>query len=193
VPGAARSGQPPVGTVGGVSAEPPRAGEHPLATMITDAAAGRFPEPDGGWQRVPPWRPGLEAIFSFTAHAVLAVAPDVSVQRVAALGVHGFRGAHDPRLIAALAGPEGWIDSLDMLMAARGTGRPGVPPRLVDRRDLVTHPRARLAARLRDEPRVLGCPDPRRSPPPTPSPGLARPSPPGLPPGPGARRPGGRT
>ena len=163
MPGAALSGQPPVGTVGGVSAEPPRAGEHPLATMITDAAAGRFPEPDGGWQRVPPWRPGLEAIFSFTAHAVFAVAPDVSDQRLAALGADGFGGAHDPRLIAALAGPEGWIDSLDMLMAARGTGRPGVPPRLVDRRDLATHPRARLAARLRDEPRVLGYPDPRRS------------------------------
>src|SRR5262249_56409740 len=129
--------------------------------MITDAAAGRFPEPEGGWQRVPPWRPGLEAIFSFTAHAVFAVAPDVSDQRLAGLGADGFGGAHDPRLIAALAGPEGWIDSLDMLMAARGTGRPGVPPPLVDPRDLATHPRARL-------------PPPR----PGPAPGPGRPRPP---------------
>jgi hypothetical protein len=48
--------------VGGVSAEPPPAGEHPLACLIAAAAAGRFPEPDGGGERVPPWRPGLEAI-----------------------------------------------------------------------------------------------------------------------------------
>src|SRR5262249_34632338 len=157
-------GEPPVGAGGGVPAEPPRAGEHPLATMITDAAAGRFPEPDGGWQRVRPWRRGLGAIFSFTAHAVFAVAPDVSDQRLAALGADGFGGAHDPRLIAALAGPEGWIDSLDMLMAARGTGRPGVPPRLVDRRDLATHPRARLPAPPPAAPPRPGLPAPRPAP-----------------------------
>jgi hypothetical protein len=51
------------GTVSGVSAETPRTGEHPLAGLITAAAAGQFPDPDGGWERVPPWRPGLEAIF----------------------------------------------------------------------------------------------------------------------------------
>ena len=49
-------------------------------------------------------------------------------------GVNGLGGAHDPRLIAALAGPDGWIASLDVLLAGRGTGRPGAagagPPRL---------------------------------------------------------------
>ena len=151
------------GTVGGVSAEPPRTAEHPLAGLIAAAAAGQFPDPDGGWERVPPWRPGLEAVFSFTAHAVFAVAPDISDQRIALLGADGFGGAHDPRLIAALAGPAGWIDSLDMLLAGRGTGRPGAPPRLVDRPDLAAHPRARFAAGIRDEPRVLGYPDRSRS------------------------------
>jgi hypothetical protein len=151
------------GTVSGVSAETPRTGEHPLAGLITAAAAGQFPDPDGGWERVPPWRPGLEAIFSFTAHAVFAVAPDISDQRIASLGADGLGGAHDPRLIAALAGPAGWIDSLDMLLAGHGTGRPGAPPRLVDRPDLAAHPRARFAARIRDEPRVLGYPDRSRS------------------------------
>ena len=112
---------------------------------------------------MPPWRPGLEAIFSFTAHAVFAVAPDISDRRIASLGADGFGGAHDPRLITALAGPEGWIDALDMLLAGRGTRRPGRPPRLVDRPDLAAHPRARFAARIRDEPRVLGYPDSRRS------------------------------
>ena len=141
----------------------PSAGAHPLAGLITAAAAGRFPDPDGGWRRVPPWRPGLEAVLSFTGHAVFAVAPDITDHRLAALGADGFGGAHDPRLITALAGPEGWIDCLDMLMAARGTGQAGVPPRLAERPDLAAHSRAAFAATIRDHPRVLGYPDPGRS------------------------------
>src|SRR5262249_41329686 len=131
--------------------------------MITDAAAGRFPEPDGGWERVPPWRPGLEAIFSFTAHAVFAVAPDISDRRIASLGADGFGGAHDPRLIAALAGPDGWIDARALLLAGRGPGRPGVAPGRPGRPARAAHPRGGFAARIRDEPRVLGYPDPGRS------------------------------
>jgi hypothetical protein len=137
--------------------------EHPLARLITAAAAGQFPDPDGGWQRVPPWRPGLEAIISFTGHAVFAVRPDIPDERLRSLGADGFGGAHDPRLISALAGPDGWIDCLDMLLGGRGTGRPGTPPRLVGRPDLADHPRARLAGRIRDQARVLGYPDKARS------------------------------
>jgi hypothetical protein len=72
---------------------------------------------------------------AFTGHAVLAVAPDVSDARIIELGANGLGGAHDPRLVAALAGPDGWIDSLDVLLAGRGTGeadradpRPGHGP-----------------------------------------------------------------
>jgi hypothetical protein len=143
--------------------EQPSPAEHPLARLITAAAAGRFPDPDGRWHRVPPWRAGLEAIFAFTGHAVFAVAPDITDDRLAALGADGFGGAHDPRLITALAGPDGWMDVLDMLMAGRGTGRPGVPAPLIGRPDLASHPRARFAATIRDEPRVLGYPGPDRS------------------------------
>jgi hypothetical protein len=137
--------------------------DHPLAGLIAAAAAGRFPAADGGWQRVPPWRPGLEAIVSFTGHAVFAVRPDITGRLLASLGADGFGGAHDPRLIAALAGPDGWIDSLDILMAARGAGRPGVAPVLVDRPDLAGHPRAEFAAGIRDHPRIVGYQDPGRS------------------------------
>jgi hypothetical protein len=139
-------------------------GAHPLAALITEAAAGRYPAADGGWRRVPPWRPGLEGIVAFTGHAVLAVAPDISDARLIELGADGFGGAHDPRLVAALAGPDGWIDSLDVLLAGRGTGnatRAG--PRLVDRPDLAAHPRAQFAARIRHRRRVLGYPDRGRS------------------------------
>ena len=124
--GAARCGRfTGICTVGGM---PP---EHPLAALITAVAACRFPAADGSWMRVPPWHPGLEAVIAFTGHAVFAVEPDISGGLLTALGADGFGGAHDPRLITALAGPDGWIDSLDILMAARGTGRPGVPPAMV--------------------------------------------------------------
>jgi hypothetical protein len=136
---------------------------HPLAALITAAAGGRFPDPDGGWRRVPPWRPGLEAIVAFTGHAVFALAPDIPDRQLVSLGANGFGGAHDPRLIAALAGPGDWIDCLDMLMAGRGTGHAGVPPRLVDRPDLAAHPRARFAAGIRDRLRPMGYPDRQRS------------------------------
>jgi hypothetical protein len=136
--------------------------DHQLAGLITAAATGRFPAVDGGWRRVPLWRPGLEAIIAFTGHAVLAVAPDISDERLASLGVDGFGGAHDPRLVTALAGPGGWIDSLDIVMAGRGTGQAGQPPRLVDRPDLAAHPRAAFAAMIRDQPRAMGYPDPGR-------------------------------
>ncbi len=73
--------------------------------------------------------------MAFTGHAVLAVALDVSDARIIELGANGLGGAHDPRLVAALAGPDGWIDSLDVLLAGRGTGeadradpRPGHGP-----------------------------------------------------------------
>jgi GNAT superfamily N-acetyltransferase len=136
---------------------------HPLADLITGAAAGRFPAPDGGWRRVPPWRPGLEASFAFTGHSVFAVAPDVTDERLAALGADGFGGAQDPRLITALAGPGGWIDCLDMVLAGRGSGQPGQPPRLTGRPDLAAHPRAVFAAQTRDQARPLGYPGRRRS------------------------------
>lgn len=115
---------------------------------------------DGGWRRVPPWRPGLEAVLAFTGHAVVAVGQDVTDERLAALGVGGYGGAHDPRLVAALAGADGWIDSLDVLLAGCGTGG---PPRLVDRPDLAGHPRVGFAAAVRDDVRVLGEPEPDRS------------------------------
>jgi GNAT superfamily N-acetyltransferase len=137
--------------------------DHPLAGLIAAAAAGRFPVADGSWTRVPPWRPGLEAVISFTGHAVFALEPDISGRLLVSLGADGFGGAHDPRLITALAGPDGWIDSLDIVMAARGTSRPGVLPPLVARPDLAGHPRAVFAAGLRDHPQVAGYSDPGRS------------------------------
>jgi GNAT superfamily N-acetyltransferase len=134
---------------------------HPLAELITDAAAGRFVAADGGWHRVPTWRAGLEAVLAFSGHAVFALGSDIPDARLMELGANGFGGAHDPRLMTALAGPDAWIDSLDALLAGRGTG--GAPARLVERPDLAAHPRVQFAARLRDDCRVLGYPEPHRT------------------------------
>jgi hypothetical protein len=132
---------------------------HPLASLIEAAAAGSFPPVDGGWHRVPVWREGLEAVVAFTGHAVLALAPDISEERLVGLGVDGLGGAHDPRLVVDIAGDGGWIDSLDILLVAEGTGWAGVEPRLALRPDLASHPRVQLAAELRDDVTIFGYAD----------------------------------
>jgi hypothetical protein len=146
--------------------DPAQAAPHPLAKLITEAAEGRFPDVNGGWHRVPPWHPGPEAVFAFTGHAVLAIADDIPDADLIAAGVDGFGGAHDPRLIAGLAGADGWIDSLDAVLVGRGT-KPGTgtdePATLGARPDLSDHPRVRHAAAIRSQLRVLGYPDPARS------------------------------
>ena len=128
---------------------------NPLAQLITDAAAGVFPEVDGGWRHVPPWRKGLWAAVAFTGHAAFAL-EDVDDERLTRLGADGFGGAHDPRLIAELAGPGTWIGCLDLLTVAAGTGHGGNG--LVPRPDLAEHPRVAPARSLRDDVRVWGYP-----------------------------------
>jgi len=139
---------------------------HPLAGIIRAADTGRFPPADGGWSRVPPWRPGHggEGIVCFTGHAVIAVDADISHQRITELGADGFGGAAHPRLLCGLTGPGGWIGTQDALLAGHGTGGTGGgEAALVPRPDLRSHPRAQYAASVRDEPRLYGYQDPGRS------------------------------
>ncbi len=127
-----------------------------LATLLREASVGQFPPADGGWSRIPLWRDGVEAVVAFTGHAFFAVADDVVDSHIDELGADGFGGAHAPSVIQNLAGPRAWIDSLDLVLVIRtdatATGR------LVERADLADHPRARHAAQIRDEVRVLGYP-----------------------------------
>lgn len=134
---------------------------HPLAEIVAAAADGHFPPADGGWHRVPPWHADVEAVVSFTGHSVFAIADDIPDSYLDELGADGFGGANDPRLVAALAGPDAWIDSLDVLLVARG--RPDATPALVERPDLADHSRVRFAAAVRHDPRVLGYQDRRRT------------------------------
>jgi GNAT superfamily N-acetyltransferase len=135
---------------------------HPLARVIEEAERGRFPRPDGRWSRAPLWRPGLEAVVAFTAHAVFCLGNDITDDRLRELGANGYGGAHDPRLITAVAGPAAHIGSLDLLFVARGRGnaRGGT---LVPRPDLLNHPRVKYAARFKDDLDVFGFDDAARS------------------------------
>ena len=149
--------QAPLRTVPpGSAPQAPLRTAHPLAQLITDAAAGVFPEVDGGWRHVPPWRKGLWAAVAFTGHAVFAL-DDVDDARLTRLGADGFGGAHDPRVIAELAGPGTWIGCLDLLTVAAGTGAGGSD--LVPRLDLAYHPRVEPARALRSDLHVWGYPD----------------------------------
>lgn len=98
----------------------------------------------------------MEAAVAFTGHAVMVVDEGVPDDRLHHLGVHGYGGAHDPRVLLALVG-DGEIGVLDVLLLGRGTGGPSP---LVERVDLATTERARHAAQWRDEVRVYGLPDP---------------------------------
>jgi hypothetical protein len=130
-------------------------GVHPIGRLLLDAVHGRFPAPDGGWRRVPPWRPGLYAVLAFTGHAVLVIDEAIPDDLISRLGPDGFGGATHPRLVTALAGPDGWIDSLDLVLASTGQEAPSA---LVPRPDLAGHPRATHARAVREDVRVWGPP-----------------------------------
>ncbi|MEP6798055.1 MAG: N-acetyltransferase [Lapillicoccus sp.] len=133
--------------------------DHPVARLLGEAMAGRFPAVDGGWTRVEPWAPGLEAVLAFTGHAVIAVGSDVSDRRLASWGMDGLGRAHDPRLVADLAGRGGWVDSLDAVLVTRGAGgRPGEGGELVPRPDLEDHPRVAYARGVRRDVHAYGRP-----------------------------------
>jgi hypothetical protein len=115
--------------------------------------AGRFPPVDGGWQRVEPWLPGVEAVVALTGHAVLCIGDDVPDDELEQLGVDGYGGAHHPAVALLLAGG-GHVDVLDVLLVAPGTG--AGPGPLVPRDDLADHPRALHALQVRADVQVWG-------------------------------------
>lgn len=98
----------------------------------------------------------MEGAIAFTGHSVMVVGEDISDGQLAGLGVHGYGGAHDPRVTLELAG-DGPVGVLDALLVGTATGgRSSLVPRL----DLAGADRAMHAGEWRDEVRVYGLPDP---------------------------------
>lgn len=131
---------------------------HPLSTVVRAALAGRFPPADGRVERLPAWRPALEAVVSLTGHGFLCLGDGRAVpDEVAELAADGRGGLSDPRVVTALAGAHVGrhdIDSLDVLLMAAGTSDAAAGHRLVARSERTGHPRIDFARRLRDDVRA---------------------------------------
>jgi GNAT superfamily N-acetyltransferase len=121
---------------------------HPLAVMLAQAAAGRFPPPDGVVDVVPSPPGRSDAVVAFTAHSVVAApVPEGDVR--AQLDPDDLGAATDARFLAWLAGRLATAPGmLDLVLVA--PARPAAEP-LVERADLADHPRLERARLYRDD------------------------------------------
>jgi GNAT superfamily N-acetyltransferase len=127
---------------------------HPVADLLVRAWRGPRPPVDGSWARVEPWRPGVFGVVAVTGRALVSAPERVTDADLDGWGLDGWGHAHDPRVMARLAGDDGWVDVLDAVLLAEGTGTPA--PWLGIRPDLGDHPRVRHALPIRGDVRVFG-------------------------------------
>lgn len=123
---------------------------HPLASVLAEAAAGRFPPADGLVELFPPDADGRWAVVEFTAHTALLA--DVSAAEAAERGLHAYGACSRPDTLSWLAGDRFEVGTLDVVLVARGTGSGGPPAR----DDLHDHPRVGRALRYRRDLQVHG-------------------------------------
>jgi hypothetical protein len=123
---------------------------HLIGRVLSEAAHGRFPEPDGSVEIVPLWQPGVEGVVSLTGRAYIATT--LPREAVLAHDLDGYGRAVDPSFICWLAGPAGWADCLDVVLTAFGTGVGGPPPLPA----MADHPRVAHARLIRDDVEVFG-------------------------------------
>ena len=137
------------------SADGPPTTAHPLVGVLAAAAAGVFPPADGGVDVLPPDPAGLRAVVALTGHAY--VLADVDPDELRRRGADGYGGASQPDVLRWLAGPQGTIGSLDVVLVATAgpTLTPSQPP-LSRRDDLDDHSRVRRAMAHRRDVEVFG-------------------------------------
>jgi hypothetical protein len=127
-----------------------------VAHALRSAAEGRFPPADGVAEIVAPDHSGTQAVVSFTGHSFVMtkLAPDRLCQLP--VDVDGYGGANHPRVLMLLAGDDGEIGSLDVVLMRRGAGSPKRRSELAVRDDLEHHPRVQRARHHRRNVQVLG-------------------------------------
>lgn len=120
----------------------------PLATVLRDAAAGRFPPADGGVTIVPQPSPRDCGVLGFTAHAVIFA--DADPDWIRAQLPPGDLGAPlNSAFLQALCAATGRVaGSIDMLCAAEPL--PGPPPVALIPEPDASHPRIERALSYRD-------------------------------------------
>ena len=123
---------------------------HPLLDLLTAAAEGSFPPVDGGVTIVPPLAGGWECSVAFTGHAVVATARPAD--EVLKRRPDGFGGSMAPDFLRWLAGPQGSIGVIDVMLVSRGTGTSTLPRRT----DADDHPRVQYARQYRSDVTVYG-------------------------------------
>jgi GNAT superfamily N-acetyltransferase len=125
-----------------------------VADLLVHAWRGPRPAVDGSWARVEPWRPDVFGVVAVTGRALVSAPDRVTDADLDAWGLDGWGHAHDPRVMTRLAGEHGWVDVLDAVLLAGGTGQR--EEWLLDRPDLRAHPRVQHALPIRGDVRVLG-------------------------------------
>jgi hypothetical protein len=132
---------------------------HPLAAILEHAAAGRFPDPDGGVGVLPPDDDGTRAVVALTGHAYVlaAVAAEDLEGRLPDGWRGGFGGALHPDVLRWLAdGRE--IGTVDVVLVARGVGGAPGPVTPLDE-ILAEHARVQRALHHRRDVDVVVEPD----------------------------------
>jgi RimJ/RimL family protein N-acetyltransferase len=122
---------------------------HPLVHLLMEAAAGRFPPPDGRVEVVGPPPGPSDAVVAFTAHSVIAAGldPEEVLDR---LEPGDFGAPMSAEFLAWLAGRLGTrAGMMDLVMVAPRPEADEDLPELVQRDDLVDHPRLERSRRYR--------------------------------------------
>ncbi|WP_149184100.1 GNAT family N-acetyltransferase [Streptomyces sp. TRM49041] len=126
-----------------------------VARILSAAARGDFPPPDGSTTIVPQPGPRDAGVLAFTAHSVVFVDEDEEWIRaeLAATAADPLAAAMSPGFLTALMARTGRrMDTIDMLTVA---GRlPGEPPVALREIDDPDHPRVVRAREYRDDIRV---------------------------------------
>jgi len=124
--------------------------DHPLLTILADAAEGRFPAADGRVTYTPAFADGREAVIGFTGHSVIA--SRLGSAPLAELRPDGFGAAYSPSLLLRLA-EGGTVGDIDVMLVGRGTGAGSTLPRT---NQWEHHNRVRFARQLRRDVDVYG-------------------------------------
>jgi GNAT superfamily N-acetyltransferase len=126
--------------------------DHPMVSLLSEAGAGRFPEPDGSVTVWPPLSAWYAGVFAFTAHTVICSEADPA-------WVHGQLPPGDlaaptlaPFLTALSARTGRRVASMDIVCA--GPAQPGPPGIQLAELGGADHPRVARALRYREDVRA---------------------------------------
>jgi hypothetical protein len=128
----------------------------PLAALLHDVAAGRYPPPDGSVTILPQPSARDAGVIAFTAHSVIFIDADPAWVR-GQLPPGDLAGPLLPPFLQALCAKTGRrVNSIDLICVTEP--RSGRPPLTLSPALTVSHPRVARALRCRDDVRVWQAP-----------------------------------